>query len=104
MALPELGIVTVTVCSVVVAVVLIYDAKRALWPRLPGEQPWRRGRVVGTTTAIIALSVLQRTMGPLWLRRMALLTLLLALGAVLSCSVPLKRIVAAALTESQGTD
>ena len=42
--------------------------------------------------------------GLAWLRRVALLTLILALGAVLSCSVPLKRMVAAALAEGQGTD
>jgi hypothetical protein len=89
--------VVLMVCTVLVAVIYVYDAKRALWPLIRGEQRWRRGRVAGTTTALIAISVLQRSAGPLWAKRVALLALLLALGVVLRCSIPLKSMVARTL-------
>ena len=47
----------------------------------------------------MAIAVLERAVGPLWLKRTALLVLLFALGAVLRCSVPLKRLVAAAVRQ-----
>ena len=89
--------VLLTVCTVLVAVIYVYDAKRALWPLIPGEQAWRRGRVAGTTTALIAMAVLQRSAGPLWAKRASLLALLLALAVVLRCSILLKGMVASAL-------
>jgi hypothetical protein len=82
------------VCLFVAAVVFIYDAKRALWPVIPGEQGWRRARVAATTTAFIASFALLRTAGPLWIKRAAVLALLLSLAVVLRCSIPLKRLVA----------
>jgi hypothetical protein len=89
--------VVLTVCTVLVAVIYVYDAKRALWPLIPGEQRWRRGRVAGTTAALIAISVLQRNAGSLWANRAALVALLLGLGVVLRCSIPLKSLVARTL-------
>ncbi len=89
--------VVMAVCILAVAVIYVYDAKRALWPLIPDEQRWRRGRVAGTTTALIALFVLQRTTGPLWVKRVAVLALLLALAAVLRCSIPLRNMVAQTL-------
>jgi peptidoglycan/LPS O-acetylase OafA/YrhL len=89
--------VVLAVCILLVAVIYLYDAKRALWPMLPGEQGWRRGRVVGTTTALVAMSVLHRGAGPLWARGIAVVALLLSLAVVLRCSIRLKRLVAGAL-------
>jgi hypothetical protein len=89
--------VLLAVCFALVAVIYVYDAKRALWPVIPGEQGWRRGRVAGTTTALIAMSVLHRTAGPLWAKRIALVALLLSLAVVLRYSILLKRMVANAL-------
>jgi hypothetical protein len=94
---PQLGALLAVACYGLVAVVLVYDAKRALWPRIAGEQPWRRARVAGTTAALIALSILQRAAGPQWVKRAAIVGLVVALGLVLRCSVPLKRMVAAAV-------
>ena len=85
------------VCLSLVGVIYVYDAKRALWPMIPGEQAWRRGRVAGTTTALIAMSILQRGAGPLWAKRIALLALLLSLAVVLRSSILLKRLVVSAL-------
>jgi hypothetical protein len=84
-------------CLSLVAVIYLYDAKRALWPMIPGEHAWRRGRVAGTTTALIAMSILQRGAGPLWAKRIALLVLLLSLAVVLRYSILLKRLVASTL-------
>jgi hypothetical protein len=89
--------VLLAVSIALVAVIYAYDAKRALWPMIPGEQAWRRGRVAGTTAALIAMSVLQRGAGPLWARRIALLALLLSLAVILRYSVLLKALVASAL-------
>jgi len=89
--------VVLAVCIFLIAIIYLYDAKRALWPMLPGEQGWRRGRVAGTTTALIAMSVLHRSAGPLWARRIAVVALLLSLAVVLGYSIRLKRLVASAL-------
>ena len=89
--------VLLAVSIALVAVIYVYDAKRALWPMIPGEQAWRRSRVAGTTTALIAMSVLQHGPGPLWARRIALLALLLSLAVILRYSVLLKGLVASAL-------
>lgn len=86
-----------TVCFALVAVIYLYDAKRALWPMLPGEQAWRRGRVAGTTTVLSAMWILQRGAGPLWARAIAVLALLLSLAMVLRYSILLKGLVASAL-------
>jgi protein-S-isoprenylcysteine O-methyltransferase Ste14 len=83
----------------VVAMLFVYDAKRALWPRIPGEQPWRQARVMGTATAVTAMVVLYRSLGPLWARRTALAVLVIALLVVLRCSIPLKRLVASRLAQ-----
>lgn len=85
--------------AVVVAMVFVYDAKRALWPRIPGEQPWRQARVMGTATAVAAMAVLHRSAGPLWARRAAFAVLVVALLIVLRCSIPLKRLVASRLIQ-----
>jgi hypothetical protein len=92
------------VCCGLIAVVLVYDMKRALWPRIVGEQPWRRGRVAATTTALIAIAILQQVAGSLWPRRLAVVALVLALGAVLRCSIPLKRLVAQRLLQRRELD
>jgi hypothetical protein len=89
--------VVLAVCIVALAIIYVYDAKRAVWPLIPDEQRWRRGRVAGTTTALIALSVLHRSAGPLWAKRLALLALFLALAVVLRCSIPLRNMVARTL-------
>jgi hypothetical protein len=89
--------VLLAACLALVAVIFIYDAKRALWPVIPREQGWRRGRVTSTTTALIAVSVLHRSAGPLWARRIALVALLLSLAVVLRYSILLKRLVANSL-------
>jgi hypothetical protein len=89
--------VLLTVCLALVAVIYLYDAKRALWPMLPGEQAGRRGRVAGTTMALIAMCILQRGAGPLWARPIAVLALLLSLAVVLRYSILLKGLVAGAL-------
>ena len=91
-----------TTSSLLVGLILAYDAKRAVWPRIPGEQAWRRGRVFGTTGALVALGLLQRTAGPLWVKRVAILALIITLGVVLRCSVPLKRLVAQAVQRRKG--
>lgn len=83
--------------SAVVAIVFVYDAKRALWPRIPGEQPWRQARLMGTATAVVAMAVLHRSAGPLWVRRTAFAVFVIALLIVLRCSIPLKRLVASRL-------
>lgn len=87
------------IASAVVAVLFLYDAKRALWPRIPGEQPWRRARLVGTTGTVLAVAVLHRAGGSVWLGRIALAALVLGLVVVLRCSIPLRRIVAVRLLQ-----
>ena len=88
-----------TIASAVVAVLFLYDAKRALWPRIPGEQPWRRARLVGTTAAVLAMAVLHRAGGSVWLGRLALATLVVGLVVVLRCSIALRRMVAVRLLQ-----
>jgi hypothetical protein len=92
------------ICCGLIAVVLVYDMNRALWPRIAGEQRWRRGRVAATTTALIAVAVLQRSAGALWLRRLAVMVMVLAVAGVLRCSIPLKRLVANRLLQRQQED
>jgi hypothetical protein len=87
-----------------IAVVLVYDMKRALWPRIAGEQLWRRGRVLTTTTALIAIAVLRRPVSPPWLHHLAVVALVLALAGVMRCSIPLKRLVALRLRQRHEGD
>ena len=83
--------------SAVIAIVFVYDAKRALRPRIPGEQPWRQARVMATSTAVVAMAVLHCSAGPAWVRRAGFAVLVIALLVVLRCSIPLKRLVASRL-------
>jgi hypothetical protein len=95
--LTDFGSLLSAACYGLVAIVLVYDAKRAIWPRIPGEQPWRRARVAGTTTALFALSILQRAAGPLWFKRVAIVAFVVAVGVVVRCSIPLRQMVAASV-------
>jgi protein-S-isoprenylcysteine O-methyltransferase Ste14 len=83
--------------SSLTALVLGYDTKRAMWPRIEGERPWRQRRAMATSMAVVAFSVLHQASGPAWVRPVALLAFAVACAAVLWCSVPLKRLVAQAL-------
>ena len=85
--------------SFAVAALFVYDAKRALRPRIPGEQPWRRRRVAGTALSVLAIAVVQRSAEVPWRWWTALAGLTLALAFVLRCSVPLSRFVAARLLQ-----
>jgi hypothetical protein len=86
-----------TLGSSLTALVLAYDAKRAVLPRIEGERLWRQRRAMATSTAVVAFGVLQRVRGPIWVKPVALLAFAVACAVVLWCSVPLKRLVANAL-------
>jgi hypothetical protein len=86
-----------TLGSSLTAFVLGYDTKRAVWPRIAGERPWRQRRAMATTAAVVAFSVLYRVRGPVCVKPVALLAFAVACAVVLWCSVPLKRLVAKAL-------
>jgi hypothetical protein len=85
--------VVVMISGGITAAVLVYDVKRAIVPRIFGEQRWRRWRAVATVIAVAAVAFLQREVGPLWLKRIVMAAFALSFVVVLGCSIPLKRLV-----------
>jgi hypothetical protein len=83
----------------IAAALLVYDACRALQPRIAGERLWRQTRVLGLLTLLLGTFVLQRLRGPAWLDGVAELILVVALGPLLLSSVWLGRLVAGAVRE-----
>jgi hypothetical protein len=85
-------------CGIAV-LLLVYDARRALQPRIAGERPWRETRAIGLITLILGMLLLQHLHGPAWLGAATEAILLLALGPLLWSSVSLTRLVAGVLRE-----
>lgn len=81
------------------AALLVYDAWRALQPRITGERHWRETRALGLLTLLFGAFVLQRLGGSPWLDGLTELILVLALGPLLLSSVWLRRLVAEAVRE-----
>jgi protein-S-isoprenylcysteine O-methyltransferase Ste14 len=78
----------------VAAFLLVYDTRRALQPRIAGEQPWRESRVLGMATLVLGTLVLERLEGPAWMNGAITVVLGLALVSLLWSSVTLRRLVA----------
>ena len=81
------------------AALLVYDAWRAVQPRITGERHWRETRVLGRLTLLFGALVLQRLGGSAWLDGLTEVILVLALGPLVLSSVWLRRLVADALRE-----
>jgi hypothetical protein len=47
----------------IAALLLIYDMRRVLRPRIAGEQPWRETRILGLAILILGAFVLDRGQG-----------------------------------------
>lgn len=77
----------------VTAAVFVYDVKRAVTPRIVGEQRWRYRRAIATVGAVAAAALLHGGVSPLWLQRLEMAAFVLACVVVLGCSIPLKRLV-----------
>jgi protein-S-isoprenylcysteine O-methyltransferase Ste14 len=77
----------------VAAFLLVYDTRRALRPRIAGEQPWRESRVLGIATLVLGTLVLERLEGPAWMNGAISVVLGLALVSLLWSSVTLRRLV-----------
>jgi hypothetical protein len=78
----------------VAALLLVYDAHRALRPRIAGEGPWRESRVLGLTSLVVGSVLLQRFEGPAWMNGAIGALLVLSLVPLLWSSVSLRRLVA----------
>ena len=83
----------VAIPCAVTAVVLAYDVKRAMAPRIAGERWWRQWRAGATVVAASAATFLNGATGSLWLKRVVMGGFVLACLVVLRCSIPLKRLV-----------
>jgi protein-S-isoprenylcysteine O-methyltransferase Ste14 len=83
----------------VAALLLVYDTRRALRPRIAGEQPWRESRVLGIATLVLGTLVLQRLEGPAWMNGAITVVLGLALVPLLWSSVTLRRLVVEVLRQ-----
>jgi hypothetical protein len=86
----------------IAALLLVYDARRALQPRIAGEQPWRETRVIGLITLVLGGVVLQRFHDTGWIDGAIHLVLVLAVVPLLWSSVSLTRLVSGVLR--QGLD
>lgn len=78
----------------VAAFLLLYDTRRALRPRIAGEQPWRESRALGIATLVLGTLVLQRLSGPAWMNGAVGVLLALSLVPLLWSSVSLRWLVA----------
>jgi hypothetical protein len=85
-------------CSIA-ALLLLYDARRALQPRIAGERPWREARAIGLITLVLGALVLQRFHGSGWIDGAIQLVLVLALVPLLWSSVSLTRLVSGVLRQ-----
>jgi hypothetical protein len=83
----------------IAALVLVYDARRALQPRIPGERPWREARLLGLITLVLGVLVLQRFHGSGWIDGAIQLVLALALVPLVWSSVSLTRLVSGVLRQ-----
>jgi protein-S-isoprenylcysteine O-methyltransferase Ste14 len=83
----------------VAALLLVYDTRRALRPRIAGEQPWRESRVLGIVTLVLGTLLLQRLEGPAWMNGAITVVLGLALVPLLWSSVTLRRLVVEVLRQ-----
>jgi hypothetical protein len=83
----------------VAALLLVYDTRRALRPRIAGERPWRESRVLGIATLVLGTLVLQRFHGPAWMDGAVEAVVLLSLVPLLWSSVSLTRLVADVLRQ-----
>jgi hypothetical protein len=83
----------------IAALLLVYDTRRALQPRIAGEQPWRETRVIGLITVVVGALVLQRFHGIGWVNGAIEAVLALALVAVVWSSVSLTRLVSGVLRQ-----
>ena len=83
----------------IAALLLLYDARRALQPRIAGERPWREARVIGLITLVLGSLLLQRFHGSGWIDGAIQLVLVLALVPLLWSSVSLTRLVSGVLRQ-----
>jgi hypothetical protein len=83
----------------IAALLLVYDARRALQPRIAGERPWREARVIGLITLVLGSLALQRFQGSGWIDGAIQLVLVLALVPLLWSSVSLTRLVSGVLRQ-----
>jgi hypothetical protein len=84
----------------VAAVLLVYDAHRALRPRIAGEQPWRESHILGMATLVLGAFVLQGLEGRGWLTQAIGVVLTLAIVPLVWSSVTLRRLVAEVLQQN----
>jgi hypothetical protein len=78
----------------IAALLLVYDTRRALQPRIAGERPWRETRVIGLVTVVVGALALQRFNGTTgWVNGAIQTLLVLALVPLLWSSVSLTRLV-----------
>jgi hypothetical protein len=82
------------------ALLLFYDTRRALQPRIAGEQPWRETRVIGLVTLVVGALLLQRFHGAGWVGGAIQTVLALALVPLLWSSVSLTRLVSGVRRQS----
>ena len=83
----------------IAALLLVYDVRRALQPRIAGERPWREARVIGLITLVLGALVLQRFHGSGWIDGAIQLVLVLTLVPLLWSSVSLTRLVSGVLRQ-----
>ena len=85
----------------VAALLLVYDARRAIRPRIAGEGPWRESRLLGMATLVLGAFLLQALEVPGWMSRAVGVLLTLALVPLLWSSVTLRRLVADVLRQDR---
>jgi hypothetical protein len=83
----------------IAALFLVYDTRRALQPRIAGEQSLRETRVIGLVTVVLGSLILQRFGGSGWVEDAIETVLALAVGPLLWSSVSLTRLVAGVLRQ-----
>ena len=83
----------------IAALLLVYDTRRALQPRIAGEQPWRATRVIGLVTVVVGALALQRFHGMGWVDVAMQTVVALALVPLLWSSVSLTRLVSGVLRQ-----
>lgn len=84
----------------IAGLLLVYDTRRALRPRIAGERPWRETRVIGLAILILGALLLQGFHRPAWLDGVIETVLTFAVVLLLWSSVSLTRLVAAVLREA----
>jgi hypothetical protein len=85
----DLESVLLAMACIATAVILVKDARRALRPRLAGEQPWRRRRVAAITAIVLAVSFWDRAGDPSWVSPLAMAGLIVGAFGLLRCSIAL---------------